>query len=340
VQDAARRGAGLVRQLLAFARQQTLQPRVLSLNEAVRGIAPLLTRLLGGGVRLELALEEPGRQVRVDPGQLDQVLLNLAVNARDAMPEGGRLRIATGHALVLRPEGGGAANDLPPGRYAVLEVADTGIGMAPELAARIFEPFFSTKGGAGTGLGLATVQGIVAQSGGHIAVESAPGQGTRFRIHLPRHEGSESPATPPAAPEPLPPPMSPRWPAAAPLLLVEDEVALRRLAERALTRAGHEVLAAESAEAALDLLAGGGAPAALVSDVSMPGMDGLALARELRRRWPGLPVVLLSGYAPGTIGRDLGAEGIRFLAKPYAPAELCAVVEAVVEAAMKTADVP
>jgi two-component system cell cycle sensor histidine kinase/response regulator CckA len=254
---------------------------------------------------------------------LDQVLLNLAVNARDAMPEGGRLMIATGHAVVLRPggEGGGEGRAaLPPGRYAVLEVADTGQGMPPEIAARIFEPFFSTKGQAGTGLGLATVQGIVAQSGGHIAVESAPGQGTRFRIHLLRHEG-EAPA--PIASVRVPP----RRPMAAPLLLVEDEAPLRRLAERVLARAGHAVLAAESAEAALDLLAEGPAPAALVSDVSMPGMDGLALARELRRRWPGLPVVLLSGYAAGTIGRDLESEGIRFLAKPYAPADLSGVVE-------------
>ncbi len=320
VQAAARRGAELVKNLLAFARQQTLLPRVVSLNEVVAGTVHLLGRSLAARVALDLVLEQPGRLVKVDPTQLGQVVMNLALNARDAMPEGGRLRISTGHAVVLRPEGEGRAA-LPPGRYAVLEVADTGHGMPPEVLARIFDPFFSTKGSAGTGLGLATVQGIVAQSGGHIGVESTPGQGTCFRIHLPRHEGAP-PAEPPppaaAAPAPLPP--------AQPLLLVEDEAPLRRLAERALARAGYAVLAAEDAEAALDLVAAGATPAALVSDVSMPGMDGLALARALRQRWPGLPVLLLSGYAASTIGCDLESEAIRFVAKPYAPADLLAAV--------------
>ncbi len=320
MQDAAQRGARLVRQLLAIARQQTLLPKVMSLNSAVEGVAPLLRRLLGEGVVLELALEQPGRLVKVDPAQLDQVLLNLAVNARDAMPGGGRLRVSTGHAVVLRPEGEGKAA-LPPGRYAVLEVADTGCGMPAAVAARIFEPFFSTKGSAGTGLGLATVQGILAQSGGHIAVESAPGQGTRFRIHLPRHEGEVPLAEPVMAVAP-----ARVAPAAGALLLVEDEAPLRRLAERALGRAGYAVQAAEDAEAALELLEAGGPPAALVSDIAMPGMDGLALARQLRGRWPDLPVVLLSGYAAATIGCDLESEGFTFVAKPYAPAELLAAV--------------
>ncbi|MBL6454130.1 response regulator [Belnapia sp. T6] len=315
VEDAARRGAALVGQLLAFARQQRLQPRIIELNAAITGLAPLLRRLLGEGVRLDLALEEPGRRVRVDPAQLDQVLLNLAANAREAMLAGGVLTIGTTHALVL----GEGDPSLPPGRYAVLEVRDTGCGIPPEALPRLFEPFFTTRPErGGTGLGLATVQGIVAQSGGRIAVESTPGVGTCFRIHLPRQEGPvDQPAVPPAA---VPAPGS------GPLLLVEDEAPLRRLAERVLARAGHEVLPAESAEAALDLLEDSPPPALLVSDVAMPGMDGVELARRLRQRWPSLPVVLLSGYAEAALAADLAGEGFRFLAKPYAPAELLAAL--------------
>ncbi|MBV1797991.1 ATP-binding protein [Siccirubricoccus sp. G192] len=330
IEDAAQRGAGLVRQLLAFARQQRLQPRILDLNAAVSGLAPLLRRLLGEGVQLDLALEVPGRCVRVDPAQLDQVILNLAVNAREAMPGGGRLRIATGRAVVLRLEGEGPAG-LPPGRYAVLEVSDTGCGIPPETLPRLFEPFFTTRPDkGGTGLGLATVQGIVAQSGGHITVESRPGEGSTFRIHLPRQEAVTAPVAP-----------APATPLAGSgggrILLVEDEAPLRRLAALLLQRAGHEVLAAESAEAALGLLADSPPPDALVSDVAMPGQDGLELARDLRSRWPGLPVVLLSGYAESALGHDPEGEGMRFLHKPYAPAELLAALASVLRPASAAA---
>lgn len=194
IEDAARRGAGLVGQLLAFARQQVLRPVAVDLNAAIESIAPLLRRLVGDEVTVELALEQPGRRVRVDPTQLDQVLMNLAANARAAMPDGGTLRFSTGRAVVLD-----AGGPVPPGRYAVLEVADTGIGMPADVQARIFEPFFTTRPDkGGTGLGLATVQGIVAQSGGHIAIESEPGRGTRFRLHLPRFDDAAE-APPPAA---------------------------------------------------------------------------------------------------------------------------------------------
>jgi two-component system cell cycle sensor histidine kinase/response regulator CckA len=342
VEDAAQRGAALVRQLLAFARQQRLQSRILDLNEAVSGIAPLLGRLLGARIELDLALEIPGRRVRMDPAQLDQVILNLAVNAREAMPEGGRLRIATRHAVVLRPEGEGPTA-LPPGRYAVLEVSDTGCGIPPDSLPRLFEPFYTTRPDkGGTGLGLATVQGIVIQSGGHIAVESQPGRGSTFRIHLPRQEGPAVAVPPgpaakppaaasPAAEVPLARPPSAAGPAR--VLLVEDEAPLRRLATLVLQRAGHEVLAADCAEAALDLLEDAPPPAALVSDVAMPGMDGLELARALRARWPDLPILLLSGYAESALGRDFDAEGLRFLAKPYTPEELLAALDAALEAA-------
>ena len=274
-------------------------------NQAIAGMAPLLRRLLGDRVRLDLALEEPGRRIRVDPAQFDQVLLNLAVNAREAMPGGGTLTIATTHALVLRPEGEGPAG-LPPGRYVVLEVSDTGCGIPPEALPRLFEPFFTTRPDkGGTGLGLATVQGIIAQSGGQIAVESRPGAGTRFRIHLPRQDAPADPL--PAA---VPAAAAPASPAAAGLLvLVEDEDPLRRLAERVLTRAGHTVLPADSAEAALARLEAAPRPALLVSDVAMPGMDGVALARALRQRWPDLPVVLVSGYAEAALQADLAGEG-------------------------------
>jgi len=302
--------------LLAFARQQRLQPRVIPLNDAVAGIAPLLQRVLGQGVRLDLALETPGRWVLFDPAQLDQVILNLTVNAREAMPGGGTLRIATGHRVVLRPEGEGAAA-LPPGRWVVLEVGDTGSGIPPEVLPRLFEPFFTTRlEKGGTGLGLATVQGIVAQSGGHIAVESAPGQGTTFRIHLPRQAAAAPLPVPAALPEAAAPASG------ATVLLVEDEAALRLLGTRLLERAGYVVLAAESAEAALDLVQAGAVPSLLVSDVAMPGDDGIALARRLRQRWPGLPVLLLSGYAEAMLGGDVAVAGFRILGKPFRAADL------------------
>jgi two-component system cell cycle sensor histidine kinase/response regulator CckA len=331
VQESAARGAALVKQLLAFARQQTLRPRVVELNESVDRMGDLLRRLLGRRVRLTIALEEPGRRVRIDPTQLDQVVMNLALNARDAMPEGGELRISTGHAIVLRPEPIGQEM-LPPGRYALLEVADSGQGIPAEALPHIFEPFFTTRRDqGGTGLGLSTVHGIVRQSGGFIAVESRQGQGTAFRIWLPRHEG---PADPP--PEPVPPPApaepAPEEPAPRPdpgdrhvVLLVEDEAPLLKLAERALRRAGFEVVPAGSGEDALELLdSGAPRPVAVVSDVVMPGMDGFELAQRLRARQPGLPVLLVSGYAEAALGRDLVAERIRLLPKPYSLADLVA----------------
>jgi two-component system cell cycle sensor histidine kinase/response regulator CckA len=313
--ESAARGAALVRQLLAFARQQALHPRVVDLNTAVSGMAGLLHRLLGSRVRVTVQLDEPGRRVRIDPTQLDQVIMNLALNARDAMPEGGALHIATGHAVVLQREPIGQ-EELPPGRYATLEVADTGAGIPADILPRIFDPFFTTKRErGGSGLGLSTVHGILRQSGGFIAVESHPGEGTTFRIWLPRHDGPVEPApAPPPPTEAAPRPLQDR-----PLLLVEDEPPLLRLAAGALHRAGYAVLAAGSAEEALELLEGGGPPPlALVSDVVMPGIDGLTLAQRLRVRHPGLPVLLVSGYAEAALGRDLAAEGLRLLAKPYA----------------------
>jgi two-component system cell cycle sensor histidine kinase/response regulator CckA len=315
IEEAADRGTALVRQLLAFSRQQVMAPRVLDLNERVGQMARLLARLLGAGIRLELELDDPPRRVRADPSQLDQVLLNLAVNARDAMEGRGLLRIETGSRLVL----GEGAGCIPPGRYATITVQDSGPGIPPEVLARIFEPFFTTRiEKGGTGLGLATVQGIVAQSGGHILAESPPGQGARFTILLPRHEG-EAEAAP--APEPVAAQAGP-----AHILLVDDEPALLRLATQALERAGHRVTTAEDGQDALEQLQDGLSPDLLVTDVAMPGLDGVELASGATALILGLPVLLLSGYAASTLSVDLRQKGWGFLAKPWTADSLCAAV--------------
>ncbi len=326
--DAASRGAALVRRLLAFARRQQLEPRVIDLDEAVAGTAAMLRSLLGPSTALELRPGALGRRVRVDPVQLDQVLLNLATNARDAIAGAGagagagegRLTIATDTAVALREEPG-VPDALPPGRWAVLEVTDTGPGIPAEMLPRIFEPFFTTRAAqGGTGLGLATVHGIVRQLGGALQIESRPGM-TRFRIHLPRHEGEAEEAA-------SAPPSAPGKGVGRHVLLVDDEAPLQRLAAVALERAGHRVTQAEDGDSALELIEAGLEPGAMVSDIAMPGLDGVALARAARRHRPGLPVVLMSGYAEAALGLSMERDGIVFLPKPYRPAELVEVVSA------------
>jgi two-component system cell cycle sensor histidine kinase/response regulator CckA len=318
IRESATRGAALVRQLMAFGRQQTLQPRVLSVNDAIRRATALLQRLLAEDINLTLDLEEPGRNVRIDPVQFDQVLVNLAVNAGHAMPHGGQLTITSSHALKLRPEPVGAET-IPPGRYATIEVRDTGSGIDPGLLPRIFEPFFTTRRAeGGTGLGLSTVHGIIRQSGGYLTVESTVGQGTLFRILFPRDDSVPAPI--PADSHPAQAMPSPT----GPILLVEDEQAVRRLAERALNRAGWQVVAAGSAAEALACLPK--TIGCVVSDVVMPGMDGPTLVKTLRQRQPGLPAILMSGYADSAQRQALAESDIRFLAKPFAMLDL---VEAV-----------
>jgi len=335
IRSSAERGAALVRQLLAFGRQQRLQPRVVAINEAIGDLSAMLVRLLGGKIRLEIELESPGRMVRVDPTQLDQVLVNLAVNARDAMPNGGRLSLRSGHITLFRPLTRGHET-IPPGRYVMIEVEDTGTGIAPDVLPRIFDPFFTTRRErGGSGLGLATAHGIIRQSDGFIAVESEPGRGTCFRIYLPRHEASDTIAMP-SPPEPPPaavavPAPSAAMPAQRTALIVEDEPVVGRIAERALRNQGWTVHLAESADAVLANLETIGRPDVLVSDVVMPGMDGPALARRLRQRWPGLPAVLVSGYVEEAVRKSLEAEDMAFLPKPYTLANLLEAAAAAFE---------
>jgi len=345
VRASAQRGAALVAQLLAFGRRQTLMPRVLSLNEAIGNAAALLARVLGEGVRLTLHLEEPSRMVKVDPTQFDQVLVNLAVNARDAMGGQGVLTISSGHSLLLRPETIGAET-APPGRYATIEVRDTGSGIPPDVLPHILEPFFTTKRErGGTGLGLSTVHGIIRQSGGYLAVESVIGVGTCMRILLPRHEAAapwEKPGGEKPGGEPQPQAAYVADAAAAAsrgeVLLVEDEAPVRRLAERTLIRGGWQVISAACAQDALELLEEGERTghgphlACVVSDVVMPGMDGPALVRALRETRPALPAILVSGYADAPLRAQLASERVRFLSKPFAMADLAQAVAAAVAA--------
>ena len=335
IRASALRGAALVRQLLAFGRQQTLQPRTLVVNEVITDISNLLRRLLGSQIRLSLDLEDPGRMVRADPTQLDQVLVNLAVNARDAMKQGGELTLRSGHITLFRPLAHGAET-IPPGRYVMIEVQDTGQGIPPEILPRVFDPFFTTKREqGGSGLGLSTVHGIIRQSEGFLAVESEVGVGTSVRIYLPRWDGAEAVAIP-RVPAPSPPVEAPASPLPAQhgvVLLVDDEDLVRRFAERALSRAGWTVLSADSGDEALDLLRERAADpvkiSALITDMVMPGMDGAALIQAVRQstNQPNLPAVLVSGYAETPLRSEITAANTLFLAKPYSLADLVSALD-------------
>ena len=326
IKQNANRAAGLVRQLLAFSRRQTLRPRVIALDEVLSDISVLLDRLLGETVTLEVSHGRDLWPIKADLNQLEQVIVNLAVNARDAMPDGGKLTIRTENvptakSLKFREQG------FKPGEYVMVEVADTGVGMTPEIMAKIFEPFFSTKEvGKGTGLGLSTVYGIVKQTGGYIYVESRPGEGTTFRILLPRHvtQPEEEKEEPKAATK------SADLTGSARILLVEDEEAVRAFAGRALSARGYTVYEAASGPEALDLMNGMKEEIDLViSDVVMPGMDGPTLLRELRRRQPKLRIIFMSGYAEDAFERHLpDAETFSFLPKPFSLKELATTVKA------------
>jgi two-component system cell cycle sensor histidine kinase/response regulator CckA len=309
IREASNRAAGLVRQLLTFSRRQPSCPEVIDLNEVVSGTVGLLRRLLGEKVVVQSRLSPEAVQVRADRGQLEQVVMNLAVNARDAMPDGGTLTITTDR--VDAPES-------PEGAVARLTVTDTGCGMSEEVKARIFEPFFTTKGpDKGTGLGLATVYGIVQQAGGHIDVDSTPGAGATFRLHLPWCPASAAPtvvANRDATHRVVPG-------SGKSVLLVEDEDGVRKLARFALEGQGYQVAEAPDAETALGMLDPGAAVDLLVTDMTMPGMDGRELAGQVRLARPGVGVVFVSGYVPDA-GRLDDIPGAIFLPKPFTPGDL------------------
>jgi len=316
VLEAGERAAALTRQLLAFSRKQILQPRVLDLNGVIKGLAPMLQRLIGEDVELGIVSRAPESAVLADPGQLEQVVMNLVVNARDAMPQGGRLTLETGN-VELDEAFAREHVGVQPGPHVRLAVNDTGVGMDAATRARIFEPFFTTKPeGKGTGLGLATVFGIVAQSGGTIWVESEPGRGTTFTIYLPRVRVTTAPASPVASAQ------APRG--TETVLLVEDDDGVRFVGEDALRRLGYHVLPARNGEEALRASAAhAGRIAILVTDIVMPGMSGPDLHARLAVERPDMKVLFLSGYAPDAVVRNRILDpSTAFLEKPFGPEAL------------------
>jgi len=329
---AADRAAALTRQLLAFSRKQVLQPRVMDLNDTVAGVEKMLRRLIGEDVALSTELRPGLGRVRADPGQLEQVLLNLAVNARDAMPGGGRLVVRTANA-ALGEEDVLRYDYVVPGEYVLLSVGDTGAGMDEETAARAFEPFFTTKpAGQGTGLGLSTVYGIVKQSGGYVWIDSRPEAGTTVRIYLPRVD------LPAAAPAGEPPPRAAAAPCAGreTLLLVDDDEAVRKFASRALRRAGYRVLEACDGEEALRVSGQhAGRVDLAITDVVMPRMGGRDLVRRLRHERPETRVLFISGYSEAAVAADGMVEpDSGFVGKPFTPESLLDRVREVLDGAV------
>jgi two-component system cell cycle sensor histidine kinase/response regulator CckA len=326
IKQNANRAASLVRQLLAFSRRQALQPKLFDVTDALADLSNLLRRLLGETIELTITHGRDLGLVRVDPGQFDQVIINLAVNARDAMPGGGQLSISTRASTVERPYQRGD-DIMPPGSYVAIEVADTGTGIAEEHIGRIFEPFFSTKEvGAGTGLGLSTVYGIVRQTDGFIFVDSEVGSGTRFTIYLPRFEQAEAAAA--QAPTPTEAPTRRDLTGAGTVLLVEDEDAVRLFGSRALKNQGYNVIEARSAETALEALRVTPHVDVLVTDVVMPGMDGATLAKKVRQERPSIQVILMSGYSEDVAPEKVaGEDDMFFLPKPFSLKQLASLVK-------------
>jgi PAS domain S-box-containing protein len=317
IRKAADRAAGLTRQLLAFSRQQVLAPRVLNLNEVISEMKDLLRRMLGEDVELVVTPEEDLGRVRADPGQIGQVIMNLAANSRDAMPQGGRFIVGTANAVVDETFSAQHAN-MPPGFYVVLSVSDTGSGMTPEVRSHIFEPFFTTKEtGKGTGLGLATVYGIVKQSGGYIWVHSAPEQGATFEVYLPRVHAMPGLLQEAAAP-------TADCQGSETLLVVEDEDGVRTLVRDYLQTNGYTVLEADRGEEALRIAGEHpGEISLMITDVIMPGMNGRDLAERMALLRPAIKVLYISGYAEAAVYRKGILEpGALFLQKPFGPPDL------------------
>jgi two-component system cell cycle sensor histidine kinase/response regulator CckA len=323
IKSNSNRAAGLTRQLLAFSRQQTLRPQVLQLPDVVSEVSHLLKRLLGETVQLVVKHGRDLGPVRADPGQLEQVIVNLSVNARDAMAAegGGTLTIQT-YAVKADQVADLGSDILPIADYAALSIADTGTGIPPSILGKVFEPFFTTKEvGKGTGLGLSTVYGIVKQSGGFIFADSKVGDGTRFTIYLPVHRVEEEKESRRVAK----PAEGELW-GTGTILLVEDEPMVRTVAERALTRHGYKVLTANNGEEALEIVDRGDEIALLISDVVMPLMDGPTMVRQARKTRPDLPILFMSGYAEEQLRKSIDIANVAFLPKPFSVKELAEAV--------------
>jgi PAS domain S-box-containing protein len=313
---ASKRASDLTRRLLLFSRRQSGNPEVISVRRVVEGVEAVLRQTLGGEVRLAVACDERLWDVEADRSQLEQVLMNLALNAREAMPDGGELRIEANNDVMRDAEG-------PSARAVRIAVTDSGRGMAPEVTAHAFEPFFTTKPAGGIGLGLATVHGIVTQAGGRVALESAPGDGTTVTVWLPAVRRGAVPATASGAPRGR----------GETALVVEDADAVRVLTGRILYSAGYQVIPAENGAMALERL---DAADVLVTDVVMPGMSGVELATAARERRPGLPVVFVSGYTGNEIVAAGGDPATAFLGKPFDGDDLLRAVRATLDAAART----
>jgi len=309
---AAERAAALTHRLLAFSRRQSLDPQVVDINQLVASVEDLLTRTLGERVSLSLALASDLWSSRTDPNQLENAILNLAINGRDAMPDGGQLTIETSNLTVEWPHTAGP-DRLEPGDYVLVSVSDTGTGMSPQVVAKVFEPFFTTKPiGQGTGLGLSMVYGFVRQSGGHVGIYSEPGIGTTVKLYLPRLEGDASRTTPRRR-RPAPRGAGER------VLLVEDDPQVRMVAASVLQELGYRAIEAVDSEEALKVLAGATPINLLITDVGLPGMNGRQLAEIARERRPDLPVLFITGYAASAAERSsFLAEGMRMVSKPFA----------------------
>jgi CheY-like chemotaxis protein len=316
IRRAAERAGSVTRQLLAFSRKQLLEPRIFDLNDTITAIARLLSRLLGADIHVQTRLSEKALTVLGDPGQVEQAVINLALNARVAMPNGGLLVLTTTVEMVDE-ESARIHVPMPPGTYVVLTVTDTGHGMPRETQARIFEPFFTTKDvGKGTGLGLSMVYGTLKQIGGYIFVDSEIGRGTTFRLYFP-------PAIQPPAPPPPPVHRDDHPTGSETLLIVEDETAVRNLVASALRHDGYQLLLASSAEEALRIVdAHSGRIDLLLTDAIMPGKSGLELANMMVARQPGLPVIVMSGYTEENLAISGLTERPALLQKPFTPRDL------------------
>ncbi len=325
IKQNSNRAANLVRQLLAFSRQQTLRPQVQDVTDILTEVSHLLRRLIGANIELDLNHGLDLGLVKVDVGQMEQVLINLAVNARDAMEQGGRLSISTRRHVNSELQKC-CDDEMPPGQWVAIEVKDTGCGISPENMSRILEPFFTTKDvGQGTGLGLATVYGIIRQTGGYLSIDSTVGIGTSFTIYLPRLSASEAKIQ---AEAPKVEESAGDLTGTARILLVEDEDAVRTFSTRALTNKGYEVLGAESGEAALTLLESEDIKNIdlLITDVMMPGMDGPTMASKIRTMSPDLKIIFISGYTEDRLKDHMG-KNIFFLPKPFTLKQLAEKVK-------------